>query len=67
MIPLMDAACEILITQFKKKLATVSNPSFTEYIKELSRRVGITEMVKFSYKKGTMIIDVTRPKFQSVT
>ena len=66
-IPLMNAANEILIDRFKKVIPLVNNPDFNVNIKEIGRLSGIREPVKFSYKKGNTNIEVIKPKYGWIT
>ncbi|HEY9259100.1 site-specific integrase [Chitinophaga sp.] len=66
-IPLMDAANEILINRFKKVIPLVNNPDFNVNIKEIGRLADICESVKFSYKKGNKDIEVIKPKYGWIT
>jgi site-specific recombinase XerD len=66
-IPLRDAAEEILIKRFNKQVPIVSNPEFNRYIKEVVKLAGICELIKFSYKKGNRDIVEVRPKYAWVT
>lgn len=66
-IPLRDAAAEILINRFNKEIPTVSNPEFNRHIKEVVRLAGICEQIKFSHKKGNKDIVEVRAKYAWVT
>ncbi|MEV4886303.1 phage integrase SAM-like domain-containing protein [Chitinophaga ginsengisegetis] len=66
-IPLMDAANEILINRFKKVIPIVNNPDFNVNIKEIGRLSGVSEAIKFSYKKGNKDIEVIKPKYGWIT
>ncbi|MBN9299829.1 MAG: site-specific integrase [Filimonas sp.] len=66
-IPLMDAAREILLNRFGAQMPHVSSPKFNEAIKELARMAGITELVKHTHKKGNKNIVEVRPKYEWVT
>lgn len=66
-IPLRDAAEEILIRRFNRQIPIVSNPKFNIYIKEVVKLAGISEVVKFSHKKGNKDIVEIKPKYAWVT
>ncbi|GAA0548091.1 site-specific integrase [Chitinophaga japonensis] len=66
-IPLRDAAEDILINKFNRHIPVVNNPDFNEYIKEVAKLAGICEPVKFSYKKGNKDIVIVRPKYAWIT
>lgn len=48
-IPLRDAAEEILIGRFNRQIPAVSNPEFNRHIKEVAQLAGICESIKFSH------------------
>lgn len=66
-IPLRDAAEDILIRQFNRQIPIVSNPEFNRCIKEVAKLAGICELIKFSYKKGNKDIVTVKPKYAWVT
>jgi hypothetical protein len=66
-IPLRDAAEEILIKRFNRQIPIVSNPEFNRYIKEVAKLAGICELIKFSYKKGNKDIVQVKPKYAWIT
>jgi len=66
-IPLRSEAEEILINRFNGQIPVVSNPEFNRYIKEVAKVAGITNLIKFSHKKGNKDIVTVRPKYAWVT
>lgn len=66
-IPLRDAAEDILIHRFGKHIPIVNNPDFNQYIKEVAKLAEICQPIRFSYKKGIKDIEVIRPKYAWVT
>src|SRR5690606_14128520 len=62
-IPLRDAAEDILINRFNRHIPVVNNPDFNEYIKDVAKLAGICQPLKFSYKKGNKDIVIVRPKY----
>lgn len=66
-IPMRDAAEEILIKRFNRQIPIVSNPEFNRYIKEIAKLAGICELIKFSYKKGNKDIVQVKPKYAWIT
>lgn len=66
-IPLRDAAEEILIRRFNRQIPAVSNPEFNRHIKEVAQLAGICESIKFSHKKGNKDIVQVKPKYAWIT
>lgn len=66
-IPLKEKAEYILISKFNGKVPKITNPDFNYYIKEVGKLSGITEEIKFSYRKGGKIIHLVKPKYQWIT
>lgn len=66
-IPLRDEANYIFIHKFKRKIPKITNPDFNYYIKEVVKIAGITELIKFSHKRGNKDIIEVRPKSAWVT
>ncbi|TWF39587.1 phage integrase family protein [Chitinophaga polysaccharea] len=66
-IPLRDAAEEILIRRFNRQIPIVSNPEFNRHIKEVAQLAGICELIKFSHKKGNKDIVQIKPKYAWIT
>jgi len=52
-----------ILDKYNMEMPPVSNPDFNLYIKEIVRLAGLTEPVKFSYKRGNKMLDETRPKY----
>jgi integrase len=66
-IPLRETAESIFKQKFNGKIPEISNPDFNYYIKEVGRLAGITDEVKFSFKKGGNVIQLIKPKFSWIT
>lgn len=66
-IPLKEEAYNIFAKEFKSEIATVSNPDFNYYIKEVGKLAGINQLITFSYKKGNRDIVETKPKYAWIT
>ena len=52
-----------ILNKYNMEMPPVSNPDFNFHIKEVARMAGLTEPVKFSYKRGNKMVDETRPKY----
>jgi site-specific recombinase XerD len=66
-IPLRKEAKEIFTEEFKGELTTMSNVKFNEKIKIIAKKAGISQIIKFSYKKGSKMIEERRPKYAWIT
>lgn len=66
-IPLRKEAKMIFTRQFKDRIPELSNPEFNRHIKTIGKLAGITNAIKFSFKKGNQTIVVTKPKFEWIT
>ncbi|MGN7825039.1 tyrosine-type recombinase/integrase [Chitinophaga sp. 22536] len=66
-VPLRDAAEEILLKRFNRQIPAVSNPEFNRHIKEVAQLAGICELIKFSHKKGNKDIVQVKPKHEWIT
>ncbi len=66
-VPLWNAAEEILVRRFNRRIPVVSNPEFNRHIKKVAELAGICEQVKFSHKKGNKDIIQVKPKYEWVT
>jgi integrase len=66
-IPLRKEAAEIFARSIPKNGVKVSGPVFNRSIKEIATLTGLTELVTFSYKKGTKTVTETKPKGAWVT
>lgn len=66
-VPLRDAAEEILLKRFNRQIPVVSNPEFNRHIKEVAQLAGICELIKFSHKKGNKDIVQVKPKNEWIT
>ncbi|QJB38776.1 phage integrase SAM-like domain-containing protein [Chitinophaga oryzae] len=66
-VPLRDAAEEILLKRFNRQIPAVSNPEFNRHIKEAAQLAGICELIKFSHKKGNKDIVQVKPKHEWIT
>ncbi|MET0636151.1 MAG: site-specific integrase [Chitinophagaceae bacterium] len=66
-IPLRKEAKLIFTDQFRNRIPKLSNPEFNLHIKTLGKMAGLTQPIKFSYKKGNKVIDVIKPKYEWIT
>ncbi len=66
-IPLRPIAYEILVNKYRGIVPATTNPEFNRHIKTIGLRAGITEQVKFSYKKGNQDIVVRKHKYEWIT
>ncbi|MCF3107536.1 site-specific integrase [Niabella sp. CC-SYL272] len=66
-IPLRHEAKLIFTRQFRDRIPELTNPEFNRHIKTIGKLAGITQIVKFSYKKGNQTITVTKPKYEWIT
>ncbi len=66
-IPLREEAKQIFTRQFQDKIPDLSNPEFNLHIKTIGELAGITQPIKFSYKKGNKTISITKRKFEWIT
>ncbi|SDC96442.1 Phage integrase family protein [Niabella drilacis] len=66
-IPLRHEAKLIFTRQFRDRIPELTSPEFNTHIKTIGKLAGITQMVKFSYKKGNQTITVTKSKYERVT
>ncbi|RFS21846.1 hypothetical protein DVR12_14415 [Chitinophaga silvatica] len=66
-VPLRDAAADILYNRFNRQIPAVTNPEFNRNIKEVAQLAGICELIKFSHKKGNKDIVQVKPKYAWIT
>lgn len=66
-IPLRKEAKLIFTKQFKDRIPDLSNPEFNRHIKTVGKLAGIDNPIKFSFKKGSQNIVITKPKFEWIT
>ncbi|PVD49627.1 integrase [Terrimonas sp.] len=66
-IPLRNEADHIFTNNFKKNIPLITNSKFNYYIKEVAEIAGITELIKFSHKRGNKDIVEVKPKYAWVT
>jgi len=66
-IPLRTEAKEIFTKQFKERIPKLSNPEFNRQIKIIGKLANLTRSIKFSHKKGSKSITVTKPKYDWIT
>lgn len=64
-VPLRPEAKAILI-KYNMCMPQLNNVEFNFHIKEVARRVGLNEMIKFSYKRGNQMVEEIRPKHEWV-
>lgn len=66
-IPLRDEARKILVDRFNSNINKLTNGEFNRHIKTIIQLAGISETIKFSYKKhGKDVVDV-KPKYAWIT
>jgi len=66
-IPLRQAAKDILENRFKRNYEPLTNVEFNRHIKTICKMAGITERVKHTYTKGNKKIDEVKPKCEWIT
>lgn len=66
-VPLRKDAKAILIDKYNMQMPQLSNPNFNEYIKEVCKLAGITELVKITHKRGNTKTEEIRPKYAWIT
>jgi integrase len=66
-IPLRPEAAEIFTDDFKKTIPEICNVAFNKKIKLIAQLAGLTQTIKFSYRKGNKNIEIKRPKCAWVT
>ncbi|MES2331298.1 MAG: tyrosine-type recombinase/integrase [Bacteroidota bacterium] len=66
-IPLREEAYTIFVDDFGRNIPQFSNEKFNKYIKDVARLAGITELIKFSHKKGNLDNVIIKPKCDWVT
>ncbi len=66
-IPLRDEAQYIFAQKFNGNVPLITNPDFNYYIKEVGKLAGITQLIKFSHKKGNQDIINVKPKYAWIT
>jgi len=62
-VPLREDARLILVDKYQMHLPRISLVNFNFYIKEVLKFASIDEPVKISYKRGSKLIEETRPKY----
>ncbi|OQP60139.1 hypothetical protein A3860_34225 [Niastella vici] len=65
-VPLRPEALAIL-RKYNMQMPPVNNVNFNCWIKEVAKLAEINEPIKFSYKRGNVIIEEIRPKYAWVT
>lgn len=66
-VPLRKDAKAILKDKYNMQMPQLSNPNFNEYIKEVCKLAGITELVKITHKRGNTKTEEIRPKYAWIT
>lgn len=66
-IPLKDVAKEIFTEQFKADIPKVSNVDFNANIKIIGKLAGISQLIKFTHKRGNKQIEETKAKCDWIT
>jgi Phage integrase SAM-like domain/Phage integrase family/Arm DNA-binding domain len=62
-VPLREDAKKILIDKYGMRMPRVSMVNFNYYIKEVVKLASIDDPVKITHKRGSQIIEETRPKY----
>jgi len=62
-VPLREDARKILIDKYNMRMPRVSMVNFNYYIKEVVKLASIDDPVKITHKRGSRIIEETRPKY----
>ncbi len=62
-VPLREDARKILIDKYNMRMPRVSMANFNYYIKEVVKLASIEEPVKITHKRGSRIVEETRPKY----
>jgi len=57
----------IFTRQFRDRIPALTNPEFNRHIKTIGKLAGITQLIKFSYKKGNQNIVETKSKYEWIT
>ena len=66
-IPLKDEANTIFVQNFKRDIPQLDNGVFNRCIKEIAKIAGITQLIKFSHKKGNKDVITVKPKYAWIT
>jgi hypothetical protein len=66
-VPLRAEAKAILVDKYGMRMPKISHVKFNKYVKEIVRLAGIKEPVKMTHKKGTALVEETRPKYAWVS
>jgi integrase len=66
-IPLRQEANKIFIENFKRNIPQLDNGVFNRCIKEVAKLAGITQLIKFSHKKGNKDVITVKPRYAWIT
>lgn len=66
-VPLREEAKAILIDKYGMRMPKISHVKFNKYVKEIVRLAGIRDPVKMTHRKGTGLVEETRPKYAWVS
>jgi site-specific recombinase XerD len=66
-VPLREEAYHIYVRDFNKVIPAITNPDFNYYIKEVGRLASVTQLIRFSHKRGNKDVVVTKPKYAWIT
>ena len=66
-IPLRDEAQYIFTNKFNSSIPLITNADFNYYIKEVGKLAGLTQLIKFSHKKGNQDVINVKPKYAWIT
>jgi integrase len=63
----INEAKEIFTQQFQERIPELTNTQFNKQIKIIGKLAGITRPIKFSHKKGSKSISISKPKYDWIT
>jgi len=52
-----------ILEKYNMELPPICNPYFNFHIKEVAKMAGLSELVKFSFRRGNKMVDEIRPKY----
>jgi hypothetical protein len=59
----LRADTKAILEKYNMEMPQISNPDFNFYIKEVAQLAGLTNPIKFSFKRGNKMVEETRPKY----
>jgi hypothetical protein len=66
-IPLRKEALDLFKNEFRDQIPILTSTEFNRHIKTLGKLAGISELIKFSYKKGNKDVIEVKPKYEWIT